>query len=83
MPYSRVAGFVQAVHPPGGLRLAGQVERLGDGGLHRRGDLEVGDPCLELAVARVPLQVDAVQLVEEAELAGAGLGRDAPSASPG
>ena len=42
---------VQAIHPPDRRRLAGQVDGLGDGGLHLRGDLEIGDPRLELGIA--------------------------------
>ena len=72
---------VQAVHSPGLLRLPREIKRLGHGCLHGGGDLEVGDPCVELRVARMTLPVRLIELIQKPKLALASLGRDALPAS--
>ena len=64
------------VHRADRLRLLGDVERLGRLRLHPVRQLERLDPGLELGLAAVTVQMAAVQLAQEVELAALGLRAD-------
>ena len=60
--------IVQAVHPPGGFGFLRQIQQLGHSGLHSRGHFKISDASLQLAVARMPLEMIDVQLLQQPQL---------------